>query len=179
MRARHVTFAVSAACSVALGFLGAAKGVPAHHGMDVAMALGEASAVLFGVFGIWLGICYREEMHTEMVGKADAELKRCARGLIASAARCEVLFVGLAISSAIFVSALLLRVAYPIVERNVAVCTTTCFWLKGTFFSVVLFGVFAQIYGIMTPLVIMAEAVFRVRKTRRDAEDILRRSEQY
>lgn len=167
------------AVATALGIAGGLSGIPAGHGMHVADMLGDASAVLFGVFGIWLGICYKEEMHGLLFGKEGDELVRTANGLVKSVARCEVLFTGMAISSAIFISSLLLNAIGPVLlecdfpDPQVRLC------VKCIFFSFILVEVVFQIYGIMSPIVIMYEAMARLRATRRRAEDVIWRAKKF
>ncbi len=179
MKTRHLVLFSLSVASVVLGFVCAKCGVPARHGMVLATTLGDASAVLFGVFGIWLGICYRDEMHDQLVGLEGEELVRRARGLIATSARCEVLFTGLCISSFVFAASLAFRVIAPVIAECVQFPPDVIFWIKGALFSSVLIGFVFQTYSILTPIAIMADAMIRLYETRHKAEDILRRDQKF
>lgn len=47
--------------------------------------LGNLSAMLFGVFGVWLGICYRPNFFEDLQGKKDKDLIRACDNIIYSA----------------------------------------------------------------------------------------------
>ena len=179
MKTRWVVLSVLSGASVALGCFCVKWGVSSRHGMILATTLGDASAVLFGVFGIWLGICYSEEMHDQLVGKEGDDLLRSARGLVSASARCDVLLTGLGISSVIFFMSLLARIVGPVVAERVTEPRTLVVFLKGALFSSVLIGFVFQTYSILTPIAIMADAMIRLRETRREAEDILRRDQKF
>ena len=59
---KRLRFAVAAIVAAAAGAYAAHSGVAASHGHAVVSIMGQASSVLFGIFGVWLGICYHDDI---------------------------------------------------------------------------------------------------------------------
>lgn len=157
------------------GVCAARFGVPASYGREIIAILGQASSVLFGVFGVWLGICYHDDVDTCLHGLHGEELIRKARDVKMVSERCRVLFTGLAIAAFIFVFALTFAALDVPLTRLTVACNSMRMVLKAVFFTLVLGCVVAQVYSVLAPLAIMAEAMLKIKAAKRLAEDMLHR----
>ena len=142
----------------------------ANHAVKLALALGEASTVLFGVFGVWLGLCYRDDIDTMTAGKKGDELRQMAEEVAGRTGRCEVLFKGFGITSFIFVASILVRSFEPAI---VLLCKR--FWIVEVMFCSAIFGsAILLISGMLAPVIIMLHAMEKVRQAADSANETLR-----
>lgn len=142
----------------------------ANHAVKLALALGEASTVLFGVFGVWLGLCYRDDIDTMTAGKRGDELRQTAEEVAGRTGRCEVLFKGLGITSLVFVASILVRSFEPAI---ILLCKR--FWIIEVMFCAAIFGsVILLVFGILAPVIIMLHAMEKVRQAADSANETLR-----
>ncbi len=160
---------------VVAGVCAARFSMPASYGREIIAILGQASSVLFGVFGVWLGICYHDDVDACLQGLHGEELRRKARDVKMVSERCRVLFTGLAIAAFIFVFALTFAALDVPLTRLTAVCNSLRMVLKAVFFTLVLGCVVAQVYSVLAPLAIMAEAMLKIKAAKHQAEDMLHR----
>ena len=172
---KRLRFAVAAIVAAAAGAYAAHSGVAASHGHAVVSIMGQASSVLFGIFGVWLGICYHDDIDTCLEGLRGEELRRRATEVKLVSERCRVLFTGLAVAASIFVFALVFAVVDAPLSRLTAGCLLARKILKALFFALVAIGVAAQIYSVLAPMAIMAEAMLKVDDAKRQADDLLNR----
>ena len=141
-----------------------------HHAIKLALALGEASTVLFGVFGVWLGICYRDDIETMTAGKKGDELRQAAEEVSDRAERCAILFRGLWITFSIFVASILVRSFDSVI---VIVCQKN--WIAEIVFCVTVFSsVVLLVFGILSPVVIMLHAMVKIHRAADSANETLR-----
>ena len=76
--------------------------------------IGELSATLFAVIGVWLALSYRDDIITNMWrGDAD-EQKKSARLVKVAYERCELLFRGFVISTMAFVFSFIISMILPL-----------------------------------------------------------------
>ncbi len=172
---KRLCFAGAAIAAATFGAYAAYAGMAASHGRAIVAAMGQASSVLFGIFGVWLGICYHDDIDTCLEGLRDKELRRKATEVKLVSERCRVLFTGLAVAASIFVFALLFAVVDAPLSRLTAGCLLARKILKALFFALVAIGVAAQIYSVLAPMAIMAEAMRKVDDAKRQADDLLNR----
>ena len=156
------------------GFAGSFFHLPLAYGMSLAVTLCETSSLLFGVFGIWLGVSYKSDIESLTDGKSGDELRRTAEEVVTMAERCKVLFRGLAVSTVVFFVSLLLRVVCPLLSC-IPLPVVARISLKGVFFTIVLWGVSGQLYSLFSTVAVMLDAYKRADKAGRDAQRILSR----
>ena len=160
--------------SILVSVIGAACGLWAEtataHGIKLAFAIGEAATVLFGIFGVWLGICYRDDIETLTAGKKGDELKQAALEVVDRGARCEVLFKGLRVSAIVFAGTVFIRTFEPAIVN----CCNRSLVCRGVFFALVLEGVVFLGYGILSPVLIMSRAMEKIRRAVDSAWETLR-----
>lgn len=131
------------------------------------------SAILFGVFGIWLGMFYNPEVVNAMNGKSGAELKNTAKSVIANAQRFAIVFRGMKISAIILVYSMLVNILDPFLHTLGGAPVWVKFVLKWLFFSTVILSVIAQCYSVLMSVAPMLEAKRRMDRAKKDAEDTL------
>ena len=168
---------VSALCFVFAaggGVFGAAFGLPMSYGLAMASMLCEVSAALFAVYGIWLGLSYRDDLGRVLDGKEGDDLRRSAKSVVATVERCKVLFRGLAVSTVVFLASLVIQVSVPVLQAAIHTFRFAAL-LKGFFFFVVLAGVAAQAFSILATVAVMVDAYQRACAAGDDAERTLRR----
>jgi len=156
--------------SVLLGIL-AAQCLSLEWGTSVLFALGDVSAILFGVFGLWLGICYKPGMEDDLVGKKDKELTD-AKAILLNARRFHIVFRGVVISSIIFVLSMTARAFIPMV-KIIPFLKEHPIYFKAVFFACVIFCVISQCYSVLMSIAPMLEAKKNMNRAKCDAEDIL------
>ena len=131
------------------------------------------SAILFGVFGIWLGMFYNPDVANSMNGKNGVELANTAKSVIANARRFEIVFRGMKISAIILVYSMLVNILDPFLHTLGGAPTEVKFVLKWLFFSTVILSVIAQSYSVLMSVAPMLDAKRRMDKAKKDAEDTL------
>lgn len=142
-------------------------------GLCVLMLMVNISAILFGVFGIWLGMFYKPDIVDVMNGKGGEELTTIAKNVIANARRFEIVFRGMKISAIILVYSMLINVVEPFIHEFESSPVWIKLTLKWLFFSSVVFSVISQSYSVLMSVVPMLEAKRRMDKAKKDAEATL------
>lgn len=140
--------------------------------------LGEISALLTGIVGMWLSLLYRDEIITNLWSNKchDAQV-RAARLLVVSHDRCLIL------CRAFYISAVVVAVLYSLVFVGVDMITCIHDWLRpnadfvtaGKYllsFVVACCGV-AQLYVLLSCVSPMLSIMKELRSAKRDAERII------
>ena len=136
--------------------------------------LGDVSAILFGVFGIWLGMFYSPNVSNELCGKSGKELERMAKAIVADGERFAIVFRGMNTSAAVLVFAMLVRTfQVPVLNLSSSLPPLIRFWLRHAFFALVGFAVIAQCYSVLMSIAPMHGAKKKMDKAREDAETAL------
>ena len=165
-------FAISATVSALLG-VACAMFAKVSWGFCTLTLMVNISAILFGVFGIWLGMFYKPDVADSMNGKRGDDLTNTAKNVLANAKRFEIVFRGMRTSAAVLVYSMLVNIIEPFLQALGGSPFSIKFTLKWFFFSSVIFSVIAQCYSVLMSIVPMAEAKRRMDKAKRDAEDTL------
>ena len=135
-------------------------------------ALVDVSAILFGVFGIWLGMFYRPDICDARKGKADAELRDTCKQIISNAERFDIIFRGMRTSAIVLVFSMTVRsLKDPVLQfvtSDVARYALKYAVVYCTYWSILL-----QSYAVIMAIVPMKDAKRKMQKARRDAEDTL------
>ena len=140
-------------------------------GCSVLSMLGDVSAILFGVFGIWLGMFYRPDVCDAIKGKADEELLQTARQIIANARRFEIVFRGMKISALVLVFSMVSRTIREPASGILSTCgLIPCVSVKFVFFYFVYSAMLLQGYAIVMSIVPMLDARRKVVRAKEDAE---------
>ena len=147
--------------------------VSVKWGMGMLMLMVNISAILFGVFGIWLGMFYHPEVIHEMNGKQGDELKDIAQCIIENARRFEIVFRGMKISACIIIFSMIVHLLVPFQCLFEVFSNGIKLFAKILFFSGVVLSVLAQCYSVLTAVAPMLDAKKRMDKARDDAEQTL------
>lgn len=135
-------------------------------------ALVDVSAILFGVFGIWLGMFYRPDVCDARKGKKDDELKSACRQIISNAKRFDIVFRGMRTSAMVLVFAMTVRSMKDPVLQFV---TSDAVWyvIKYVVVYCTYWSILLQSYAVIMAIVPIMDAKRKMQKARRDAEDTL------
>lgn len=174
MRRAHTEFirwvAVAVLC-LATGYVAwkTAPALPSSWGCAALSALGDVSAVLFGVFGIWLGMFYRPDICGARNGRSGEDLANTCRQIVSNAKRFDVVFRGMKTSAAVLVFSMAARsFKAPLLEFLTDEAARRCVKL------VVVYGIYwavlLQSYAVITAIVPMLDAKRRMNQAREDAE---------
>lgn len=156
-------------CVIAALFL--ASKFPCSKAYAALSVLGDVSAVLFGVFGVWLGLVYKPTLMTELKGLSGSALENGARNICQNAKRFETIFRGMRASAIVLVFSMLVRTLHSPFEMAIgAMEWHVRFAAKVLFFFLVLFSLCAQSFSILMSIAPMREAKKNFAKARRDAE---------
>ena len=141
-------------------------------GEMVLSSLVDVSAILFGVFGIWLGMFYRPDICDEPKGKANDELKNTCRKIISNAERFDIVFRGVKTSAVVLVFSMGARtIKTPVLQF------VTCDTVRHVFKWFVVYGIYwsvlFQAYAVIMAIAPMRDAKQKMQKAKRDAEDTL------
>ena len=144
--------------------------LPGQWGLQILTFQVNISAILFGVFGIWLGMFYNPGVVYAMNGKKDNELRIVANDIIQNAKRFEIVFRGMRTTAGILVFSM---IAHSL-PCSLLTHLIDCGWVKTIakvlFFSCVVFSVLAQCYSILMSVSPMLEAKKRMDRAKKDAE---------
>ena len=165
-------FAISVTVSALLGVV-CAMFAKVSWGFCTLTLMVNISAILFGVFGIWLGMFCKPDVADSMKGRGGDELKNAAKDVIANAKRFEIVFRGMRTSAVILAYSMLVNIVDPFLHTLDGSSVWLKFTLKWFFFSSVIFCVFAQIYSVLMSIAPMHEARKKMEKAKRDAEATL------
>lgn len=140
-------------------------------GCTVLDILCDVSAILFGVFGIWLGMFYNPGIVDMLNGKSGAELDRIARNIVADGERFSVVFRGMKASAAVLVFAMLVRTfQVPFVRIAASFPITVRICLRHFFFALVALAALIQCYGVLMAIAPMYDAKRKMDSARKTAE---------
>ena len=160
--------------AIAIGF---ATWMTASHltttwGDATLSALVDVSAILFGVFGIWLGMFYRPDICDARKGKADDELKDTCRQIISNADRFDKVYRGMRTSAVVLVFSMTVRSLKDPVLQFVT-SDTARYALKYAVVYCTYWSILLQSYAIIMAIVPMMDAKKKMQRAKRDAEDTL------
>lgn len=148
--------------------------VSVEWGCIVLDILCDVSAVLFGVFGIWLGMFYNPTVQTSLNGKEGPELKETAEHIVASAQRFRIVFRGMVISALVLVFAMLVRTLHdPLSHMASSWHPILKDVLRCAFFFLVNISVIAQCYSIIMSVVPMYDAKKKMAEAQKKAELVI------
>lgn len=148
--------------------------IPVDIGESILYSLGDVSAILFGVFGIWLGFCYKPGLAKEMYGKKDEELMSVARSVKRNHDIFMVVFKGVSISSFILVLSMFSRTLVPMLKKmEFLLGTPYCYWCKFLFFTVIVACLIMQAFSVFMSIVPMADAKKEITRACDEAERVL------
>lgn len=156
-------------CGIAAYYL--ALRFPCEKGRAALSVLGDVSAVLFGVFGVWLGLVYKPTMSTELRGLSGVALEKGARNICQNAKRFETIFRGMRASAIVLVFSMMVRTLHdPLEMLASSMGIRTRFVIKTVFFFFVLFSLCIQSFSVLMSISPMREAKRSFKKAKRDAE---------
>lgn len=135
-------------------------------------ALVDVSAILFGVFGIWLGMFYRPDICDARKGKSGDELKDTCRQIISNAERFDKVFRGMRTSAVVLVFSMTVRsLKDPVLQFMTS--ETARYAIKYAVVYCIYWSILLQAYAVLMSIVPMMDAKRKMQKARRDAEDTL------
>ena len=136
--------------------------------------LGDVSAILFGVFGIWLGMFYNPNITDVLKGKSKQELERIARNIMADGERFSIVFRGMKTSAVVLVFAMMARTLQtPLTQMATSYHPMVRMLLRHFFFTLVWFAMLAQSYSVLMSIAPMYDAKSKMDKAKKDAETAL------
>lgn len=134
--------------------------------------LGDVSAILFGVFGIWLGMFYKPEICDALKGKADDELRNTCKQIISNAERFDIVFRGMRTSAVVLVFSMTVRsLKDPVLQFVLS--DTIRYIIKFAVVYGIYWSILLQAYAVIMAIVPMMDAKRKMQRARRDAEDTL------
>lgn len=138
---------------------------------EVLGSLVDISAILFGVYGVWLGLFYRPDSACSLRGKQGKDLENLCAEIIVAERRFGNILRGLVVSASVLITSMFAR-ALHIPSRHVIYnyCPEALPYCKCAFFSVVGLCVVAQLYAIIIAIAPMYEANRRMKDAKDDAE---------
>lgn len=135
-------------------------------------SLGDVSAILFGVFGIWLGMFYRPDICDTLKGKSGAELTNTCRQIISNADRFAIVFRGMRTSAVVLVFSMTARsLKTPILQFVTS--DTARYAIKYAVVYCIYWSILLQAYAVLMAIVPMLDAKKKMQRAKRDAEDTL------
>lgn len=160
--------------AISIGYFasGTINRLSAEWGCAALSTLGDVSAILFGVFGIWLGMFYKPEICDALKGKADAELRNTCKQIISNAERFDKVFRGMRTSAVVLVFSMTVRSLKDPVLQFVT-SDTAKYALKYAVVYCIYWSILLQAYAVIMAVVPMMDAKRKMQKARRDAEDTL------
>ena len=167
---RIVLTCAAIACCVAFSCL-CRSWLSIDWGCTVLDILCDVSAILFGVFGIWLGMFYNPGIADMLNGKSGTELDRIARNIVADGERFAVVFRGMKTSAAVLVFAMLVRTFQtPFVHMAASFPLMARACLRHAFFALVALAALAQCYSVLMAIAPMYDAKHKMDRARKAAE---------
>ena len=140
---------------------------------DVALsALVDVSAILFGVFGIWLGMFYRPDICDARKGKAGSELINTCKHIVSNAKRFDIVFRGMRISAVVLVFSMTVRTLKDPVLQSVP-SDDVRHSIKWVVVYLAYWSILLQAYAVIMAIVPMADARRTMHRAKIDAEDTL------
>lgn len=146
--------------------------LPMAWGCAALSVLGDVSAILFGVFGIWLGMFYRPDICDAQKGKSGAGLTNTCKQILSNAKRFGIVFRGMKTSAAVLVFSMIARtLREPIIE--LVTNSQARFLIKYLVFYGIYWAVLFQAYAIVMAIVPMMDAKRKMDQARDNAESTL------
>ena len=143
-------------------------------GCMVLNVLGDVSAILFGIFGIWLGMFYSPAIQDSLNGKEGEALAVAAENVVASSKRFKIVFRGMVISAVVLVFAMLVRTLQaPLVQMACTCHPMIKICLRHAFFTLVSCALFAQCYSVIMAIVPMYDAKKKMGEAQKFAELVI------
>ena len=138
---------------------------------EVLASLVDISAILFGVYGVWLGLFYKPDSAWSLRGKQGKDLENLCTEIIVAERRFGNILRGLVVSALVLVTSMFAR-ALHVPSRHIICnyCPVALPYFKCVFFIVVGLCVVAQLYAIIIAIAPMYEANRRMKDARDDAE---------
>ena len=141
-------------------------------GCTALSSLGDVSAILFGVFGIWLGMFYRPDICDARKGKSGAELTNTCRQIISNAERFDIVFRGMRTSAVVLVFSMTARsLKAPVLQFVTS--DMARYAIKYAVVYCIYWSVLLQAYAVIMAIVPMKDAKRKMQRAKRDAEDTL------
>ena len=141
-------------------------------GCSALSSLGDVSAILFGVFGIWLGMFYRPDICDARKGKSGAELTNTCRQIISNAERFDIVFRGMRTSAVVLVFSMTARsLKAPVLQFVTS--DMARYAIKYAVVYCIYWSVLLQAYAVIMAIVPMKDAKRKMQRAKRDAEDTL------
>ena len=140
--------------------------------------VGELSATLFAVIGVWLSLAYRDEIITNMWHGEDKDQARAAKLVCVAYSRCELLFRGFLLSTVAFIASFFIAMCLPWGEKFAAtwqfpfagcvvlICRYILSWTCP-------FLCLLQLYSLFVCVSPMRNVVVELRAAKRNADRIL------
>ena len=140
-------------------------------GCMVLDVLGDVSAILFGVFGVWLGMFYSPTIIDSLKEKSGDNLIQAAENIVASSKRFRIVFRGMVISAVILVFAMIVRSIHVPFSQMVGISHPAIReLLRHVFFTMIACAVIAQCYSIVMSIVPMYDAKKKMSEAQKVAE---------
>lgn len=160
--------------AITIGFFasGTNNRLSAEWGCAALSTLGDVSAILFGVFGIWLGMFYNPEICDALKGKEGVELRNICKQIISNAERFDKVFRGMKTSAVVLVFSMTMRSLKDPVFLFVT-SDTARYAIKYAVVYCIYWSILLQAYAVLMAIVPMMDAKRKMQKARRDAEDTL------
>lgn len=154
--------------------------LPVGFGLDAVRLLGDVSVALFGIFGIWLGLSYRDDFAVRLNGKNGEALEQEAKVVARTAERCRVLFLGFATSTVVFVFTFLCRLTVPVLLHFIPKYLSDFgrWGLKMFFFGFVILSALYQLYSLLASVAVMIDSFHCLVKAQDQAEKVLKSLQQ-
>lgn len=138
---------------------------------EVLGILVDISAILFGVYGVWLGLFYRPDAACSLRGKQGKDLEKLCAEIIVAERRFGNILRGLVVSASVLVTSMFARALHVPARYIISnYCPVTLPYLKCVFFFVVGLCVAAQLYAIIIAIAPMYEANRMMKEAKDDAE---------
>lgn len=160
--------------AIAIGFAAwiTTPRLTAVWGSSALSSLGDVSAILFGVFGVWLGMFYRPDICDARKGKSGVELTNTCRQIISNADRFAIVFRGMRTSAVVLVFAMSARsLKTPILQFVTS--DTARYAIKYAVVYCIYWLILLQAYAVLMAIVPMLDAKKKMQRAKRDAEDTL------
>lgn len=150
---------------------GTSSNIPCKWGCETLAILGDISAILFGVFGIWLGMFYRPDVCDALKGKSGADLDRTAGLIVSNSKRFEIVFQGMKCSAFVLVFSMFSRISFhPLYEALTTFQPLCRFILKIIFFNMIEWATLVQGRAILMSISPMYDAQQKMKEAQEDAE---------
>lgn len=131
--------------------------------------LGDISAILFGVFGVWLGLFYRPNIGDDIKGKSGSELKRAVSIVVSNSKRFDIVYRGMRASAGVLVFSMIVRTFKGLV-LSLMVREEIIAGGQFLFAYFVIWAILIQGHAVIMSIVPMTDARKKMHEARKDAE---------